>query len=80
MNVTITQYLEREYEGAEVLYKRLSEIKTLGPDQKKAILRMVEAQTEIIDHLDENCSTPAEERKLSFIIRVITAARRLASE
>lgn len=78
--VTVTQYLEREYSNAEVLYKRLSAIRTLSPAEKREVLIMVEAQLDAIDHLDGELGTREEERKLSFINRTLIAARRLCLE
>lgn len=72
-----TEYLEREFSNAQVLYKNLSAVKALGPAQKKATLKMVEAQLDLIEQLDGDLGTPLEERKVAFVNRVLIEARRL---
>ena len=68
--MNVTEYINREYDHAKILYKNLSMIRTLGPNEKK----------EGIELLEEECGTPLEERQLSFIVRIIAAARRLCLE
>lgn len=65
--MNVTEYLHKEYDHARILYKNLSVIRTESFDQKK-------------EGLNQECGTPEEERKLSFIIRTIAAARRLCLE
>lgn len=78
--MNVTEYINREYDHAKILYKNLSMIKTLGPNEKKEGLKLLDEQLEIVDGLEEECGTPLEERQLSFIVRVIAAARRLCLE
>ena len=78
--MNVTEYLLAEYGNAEMLYKRLSVIKTLGSAEKKAVLKLIDDQLEVIDHLDEETGTPLEERRLSFVMKVLAAARRLCLE
>lgn len=78
--MNVTEYVRKEYDHAGILYKNLSKIKTLGPNEKKEGLKLLDKQLEIIDGLEEECGTPLEERQLSFIVRTIAAARRLCLE
>lgn len=75
--VTVTQYLDQNFDGAMALYKSLSSIKNLDQDRKKATLKMIEAQLDQVDGLDEGLGTAEEERKLAFVNRVLIEARRL---
>ena len=78
--MNVTEYTLSEYDHAKILYKNLSMIKNLTQIQKKEGLKQLDKQLEIIDGLNQECGTPEEERKLSFIIRTIAAARRLCLE
>lgn len=78
--MNVTEYINREYDHAQILYKNLSMIKTLGHREKEEGLKLLDEQLEIINNLDEECGTPREERQLSFIVRVIAAARHLCLE
>lgn len=75
--MNVTEYLLQEYEGAQALYKSLSAIKALSEDRKKGLLKLIDQQIDIIDGIDQSCGTAEEERRLSFVIRTLTAARRL---
>lgn len=77
--MNVTEYLHNEYEGAEVLYKSLSKIRTLSSDRKREVLDLIEKQLDLIDTLEPETGTPAEERKVAFINRTLIAARRIAS-
>ena len=76
----VTEYINKEYDHAQILYKNLSMIGTLSSEQKKEGIKLLDEQLETINDLEEECGTPLEERKLSFIVRVIAAARRLCLE
>jgi len=78
--MNVTSYVHEEYGHAQELYKGLSLIKALVPSKKKALLGMIDDHLKVIDHLDGECGTPEEERQLSFIVRVLAAARRLCLE
>ena len=78
--MNVTEYLGKEYNSAQILYKNLSTIKTLSPNERKNTLKLIEAQLEIIDSLDEECGLPQDERRLAFIVRTLVAARRLCLE
>lgn len=78
--MNVTEYLHNEYEGAEVLYKSLSKIRTLSSDRKREVLDLIEKQLDLIDTLEPETGTPAEERKVAFINRTLIAARRICLE
>ena len=78
--MNVTEYLSREYDHAQTLYKSLSAIETLNSAQKAAGLKLIEEQLAIIDGLEGETGTPLEERRLAFIVRVLAAARRLCLE
>lgn len=78
--MNVTEYITKEYDHAQVLYHHLSEIKTLDHAQKAAGLKLLDEQLDVIEQLNPECGTPEEERKLSFIIRTIAAARRSCLE
>ena len=78
--MNVTEYVGKEYDDAQLLYKSLSTIKALVPSKKKELLSMIDKQLELIDNLDEECGTPLEERRLAFITKVLAAARRSCLE
>ena len=78
--MNVTEYLHKEYDHAQMLYRHLSEIETLDRAQKAAGLKLIDEQIEIINNLDEECGTPLEERRLAYVSRVLAAARRLCLE
>lgn len=75
--VTINEYLAREYGSAQALYKDLSTIRTLSDQRKKEVLKLVDAQLDIIETVDDVTGTAEEKRRLAFVNRVLIAARRL---